>query len=374
MKEECTFCNFKYLQNILESIDSCILVTDSSGKIMYWNESMASCFLPKNAKGQMLKNILPMFWEEYKGKIFGEIIENEIFQKGEKKEFSRFPMSMHDQKIRYFDIKGSPLRNNQNEIVGIILIFLDATENMLLENKLLRQAKTTSLANLGASIAHEIRNPLNSISLNIQLTQEWLQHPEEDNQEEILETLQNVLSEIDRLNDLIRDFLQFSRPPDPQRTLQDPTEAVQQAIRLIQENARVAHVDIILSLSLLPKIYIDRNQISQAVYNISLNAIQSMKEQGGGRLEISTFQNKDYCLIEIKDNGMGFTPGALEKLFDLFFTTREEGSGLGLPIANQIIENHDGKLVAENNLDRGACFSIYLPVNSQHNKKNQEED
>ena len=99
-----------------------------------------------------------------------------------------------------------------------------------------------------------------------------------------------------------------------------------------------------------------------------------MKEQGGGRLEISTFQNKDYCLIEIKDNGMGFTPGALEKLFDLFFTTREEGSGLGLPIANQIIENHDGKLVAENNLDRGACFSIYLPVNSQHNKKNQEED
>ena len=347
---------------IFDSMEQGILVFDTEENLLYWNEHITSYFMDEKNIPKTLHDLFPQFWEEYRGVVWGTVLLQDVIIKGLHKEMLRFPITTKDNEIRYFDLKSFPLKKKDHSIDGAVICFLDATENLRLENQLLRQARTKSLANLGASIAHEIRNPLNSISLNIQLIREWLSCTEENNQDEILETVQNVLNEINRLNDLIRDFLQFSRPADPQKKLQNPNEAVEQAMRLINENARRADVDVILSLSALPEIYIDKNQIAQAVYNIALNAIQSIEQQGGGRLEVSTFQNKDYCLIEIKDNGMGLPAHVYDKLFDLFYTTKEDGSGLGLPIANQIVENHDGRIVAENNLDRGACFSIYLPT------------
>lgn len=353
----------EYINNIIESLDQNIVVVDINEHIVLWNTKMTENFFQgKNVYNKPLRKFFPGFWDEFKNKNWGNIFVKQVLQEGNTEHFNRFPLKILNNKIRYFDLKGTPLRDQSKKILGAILVMNDVTDNILLENQLLRQARTTSLADLGANIAHEIRNPLNSIYLNIQLVKECLQIPDETSKEELLESLEHVLSEIDRLNDLIRYFLRFSKPPDPQLSLDDPNASVEQVMKLLSQQAKQSYVEIITNLSKLPKLPIDKNQLSQAIYNICLNAIQAMTEFGGGKLEISTFHNPGYVMIEIKDNGPGFENGTLDNLFDLFFSTKEYGSGLGLPIANQIIEKHDGKIVAENNIDHGACFSIYLPT------------
>ena len=197
---------------IFDSMEQGILVFDTEENLLYWNEHITSYFMDEKNIPKTLHDLFPKFWEEYRGVVWGTVLLQDVIIKGLHKEMLRFPITTKDNEIRYFDLKSFPLKKKDHSIDGAVICFLDATENLRLENQLLRQARTKSLANLGASIAHEIRNPLNSISLNIQLIREWLSCPEENNQEEILETVQNVLNEINRLNDLIRDFLQFSRP------------------------------------------------------------------------------------------------------------------------------------------------------------------
>ncbi len=353
----------EYIENIIESMDQSIAVIDKNEQVVIWNSRMTHDFFDKTEVLQKrLRDIFPSFWQEYRGIVWGDILMHEVLRKGQHHNLARFPLQTKEAKIRYFDLKASPLKNNSGEILGIILILNDITDNIFMENQLLRHARTTSLANLGASIAHEIRNPLNSISLNIQLVKEWLANPDSSTSPEVIPTLDNVLNEIRRLNELIRYFLRFSKPPEPQLTLDDPNQAVEQALRLLMEQARKEHVEITRNLGKLPNIMMDRNQLSQSIYNICLNGIQALQQQGGGKLEITTLDHIGYVIIEIKDNGLGLSEEAQQNLFNLFFTTKEDGSGLGLAIANQIIERHDGRIVAENNLDRGACFSIYLPV------------
>ena len=330
------------IKNIIESLDQGILVTDLQGRLILWNSVVDQHFRIENmSPDKTLKALFPNFWEEYRGRIWGDILLSEIIQGGLKKKLSRFPLKTSNGKIRYFDLKGSPLRNPLGEIIGAVLAMNDVTDNIYLENQMMRQARTTSLADLGASIAHEIRNPLNSISLNIQLIKEWLDRPNEVSQEEMRETIGNVLSEIHRLNERIRYFLKFSRMQDVHLLVEDLNGCVQQVLKLLAEEARIANVTLFETLSpSLPNVKIDRNLLAQAIYNICLNGIQAMKPQGGGMLEVVTQTNSDYVLLEIKDNGPGLAPEVMDKLFNLFFTTKEDGTGLGLAIANQIGRAH----------------------------------
>jgi PAS domain S-box-containing protein len=357
-----------YLEYILQSLEQGIVGIDLSQKVILWTPPMEAQFLSeREAIGKPLSELFPSFWEEYRGKIWGDILLHDIMQRGDSRGLLGFPLKTKASQIRYFDLKATPLRDNKREIIGAIVVMNDVTEKIYLENQLLRQARTTSLANLGANVAHEVRNPLNSISLNIQLIKESLENPDESSRQEMIEILDNAITEIKRLNDIIRSFLEFSRPPAPQMLPEDPNQSVRQALTLLAKEAQQADVEIIENLGNLPKISMDRNQVSQVVYNICLNAIQAMRKQGGGKLEVTTLVNKDYVLLELKDNGPGIAPGIKDKLFELFCSTKEEGSGLGLAIAEQIVEQHEGRIVAENNMDRGACSSIYLPISSYAN-------
>ncbi|WP_372369333.1 nitrogen regulation protein NR(II) [Candidatus Uabimicrobium sp. HlEnr_7] len=343
-----------------ESVNQSIVVTDTKEKIVIWNSQIESQFSGKEqAIGQPLKKMFPRFREEFRGKILADIISKDVIKKGKTHEFSRYPLEIKSQKIRYFDLQFSPFKNNNGEIIGCIMTMIDATDKIYMENQLLRNARTTSLANLGASIAHEIRNPLNSISLNIQLIKEDIESS--NSQTETLEIIDNVLYEIQRLNKIIKNFLSFSRPPEPRFILSDINDIIRRVLSLLREDARQAGVEIVSNLERLSLTLVDPDQISQAVYNIALNAIQEMNNTSG-ILEVSTLSVDEYILIEIKDNGPSLQMEDKSQLFDLFFTTKEDGTGLGLPIANRIIERHEGRIVAENNLDQGACFGIYIPV------------
>jgi signal transduction histidine kinase len=288
----------------------------------------------------------------------------DVLGRGRAVQQRRLPQPTREGSIRVYDLKAFPLQIEGVPRAGAVIVRHDVTRRIRLEEQLVRHARTSSLARLGAAVAHEIRNPLNSISMNLQLIQEWVGEGEEIPREEVVETVEVVRDEIRRLDRIIKDFLQFSRPPAPRVRPEEPATVVDSTLRLIGEEARRSGVAVVREIDAnLPPVRMDRDQFSQALYNLVLNAIQEMPD--GGTLTVGIRRGKDFVQYTVRDTGPGLAPQEeKDRLFDLFFSTKEGGHGLGLAIANRIVERHGGRLVAENHPEGGAEFSIYLPLGS----------
>ncbi|MDP7033309.1 MAG: ATP-binding protein [Planctomycetota bacterium] len=352
--------HLRTIENLLASIDIDIFVVNRYQIIIFWNDSIARHFLPREqAIGKHLSHVFPGFFQEYRQQIWGTRIARDVIEQGRQIDQPRYPLRTQEGMFGVFDLQAYPLIVGES-IQGAVGVLSNVTEKIKLEDQLVRAARTTSLANLGASIAHEIRNPLNSISLNVQLIHESLTGKRNTDMSELASTSNMIVSEIKRLDDIIRNFLQFSRPPQAKLIHQNPSSVIEFTLKLLGEEARRGQVDILTELDpKLPDIPMDRHQISQAIYNVALNSLQAMPN--GGTLTVSASMLRETLLIRITDDGPGIPEESKSRLFDLFYSTKEEGTGLGLPIANQIIENHGGSMVAENHPEGGACISIYLP-------------
>jgi len=210
-------------------------------------------------------------------------------------------------------------------------------------------------------VAHEIRNPLNSIGMNAQLLREEVAAlPDAVASEDLRATADLIVQEIKRLNGVVTAFLSYARQPEVKLALTDPNAAVRQAARLLEPEAERAGVALTTDLQELPPVPCDRDQLAQAVYNLLLNGIQELA--GGGTLHVATHAQRDVVVIEVTDTGRGIPAEERERIFELFHTTREAGTGLGLPIVRRIVEAHGGRVVADDNPEGGARFRIYLPI------------
>lgn len=347
------------LDQLLDSIDLDIAVVNRIGKVIVWNEHLARSWCSKErAIGADIRDLMPQLMEVYRGYRIAEALLEDVVGEGKTIAIPRYPLRRRSGALAVLDFKAYPLRGRGAAILGAVLVMADVSEKVELEQQLIRSARTTSLARLGASMAHEIRNPLSSLQLNIELIQEGLQGDTVD-REGLLETTGVVLEEARRLNELVTHFMEFARPAPPSFELVPLSEPVMVALRLLAEDAKRAGVQVEVELpDDLPPCRLDRRQIQQVVYNIALNALQMM--EGGGALHVKAWSHPDHVAVRIRDTGPGIPPDALESLFDLFFSTREGGTGLGLPIAQRIVESHGGKLTAENAEDGGAVFTIYL--------------
>jgi len=224
-----------------------------------------------------------------------------------------------------------------------------------------RNNRLSSLGLLTAGLAHEIRNPLVAIRTFTQLLPERYDDPE------FRESFKNLaLKEVDRICGLVNDLLSFARPSTPRVSPEDVNDIVDSISRILDTEAKEKDVKIHLRLdSGLPKIFIDNEQIKQVTMNVILNAIQSI--EGGGNVDISTRlfsreSGEKFVQIEVRDTGVGIEEGDLENIFNPFFTTKKEGSGLGLSISHQIIQEHGGHMVAESQPGEGTAFFINLPA------------
>jgi two-component system NtrC family sensor kinase len=235
-------------------------------------------------------------------------------------------------------------------------------ENLKQSQSIIRRAdRLSSLGMLTAGLAHEIRNPLVAIRTFTQLL------PERYQDQEFRELFQSLaMKEVDRICGLVNDLLSFARPSTPNMSAQDVNEIVGNIARILQSQAKEKDVKIGLHMAArLPKIFIDKEQIKQVCMNLILNAIQSI--EGGGSVEIGTHlfgENgaKRFVQIEVRDTGIGIPEKDIENIFNPFFTTRKDGSGLGLSISHQIIKEHGGYIVVESEVGRGTSFFIRLPI------------
>ena len=235
-----------------------------------------------------------------------------------------------------------------------------------------RADRLASLGTLTAGLAHEIRNPLVAIKTFTQLL------PERLNDEEFLNKFLGIASgEVDRIALLINELLEFAKPSEPKLELENITTILDGMILLISTEAKKKQINVIKNYALdLPPVQIDREQIKQVFLNILLNAIEATPEDGSITVKTRSFMKpggEPYIQIEFTDTGCGIPPEKLEEIFNPFFTTKSAGSGLGLSISHQIVEDHKGYIHVESELTKGSSFFINLPL-PQENPKRRRDD
>jgi signal transduction histidine kinase len=232
------------------------------------------------------------------------------------------------------------------------------------QDTLRRADRLSSLGLLTAGLAHEIRNPLVAIRTFTQLLPERYDDPE------FREGFQGLaLKEVDRICGLITDLLSFARPSKPNVAPVDVSEVVDNIARILESQAKEKGIAIERKFGEnLPKAWIDREQMKQVFMNLILNAIQAMKGPGTVTL-ISRAVSKngtqpaaEFVQVEVKDTGIGIPEANLQHIFDPFFTSKDEGSGLGLAVSYQIVQEHGGFVTVESTVGAGTSFFVHVPV------------
>jgi signal transduction histidine kinase len=223
--------------------------------------------------------------------------------------------------------------------------------------------RLSALGALSAGMAHEIKNPLASITGSIEILETAV--PRDDERHEFVTILRK---EIQRLSDIVSSHLDLVRPAKPERQPHDVGEIVGSVVELMRKQAVQQGVELALEVEDgLPAVAVDGQQVRQAVLNLMINAVQALPD--GGRVDLRVTRHDDGVRVTIEDDGAGLDPQALRRVFEPFFTTKDGGTGLGLSIAFQIADQHGGDLRAQNRDGGGARFDLDLPLKMQPERK-----
>jgi signal transduction histidine kinase len=251
-------------------------------------------------------------------------------------------------------------------ILGMAAIFHNQRRHLQnirsLEEEIHRNERLSELGNLAATVAHEIRNPLNSISMGMQrLKAEFTPVQDAGEYAHFLTLMQD---EVRRLNRIVEQFLSLARPLQLSLESIPVEEFIREVTTLLNAEARAANIKIDIDAEPnLPPVQADRNYLKQLLLNLILNGMQAMP--AGGRLSIRADRVKNSLGLSVTDRGIGIKPDQLGKIFDPYFTTKANGSGLGLAIARRIADAHGGKIDVQSEPGQGAYFRVSLPLGNQ---------
>ena len=253
-------------------------------------------------------------------------------------------------------VSAARITNDSGDFVGQALILRDLSEIRRLQDEIHRQEKLAAMGGLAAGVAHEVRNPLSSIKA---LATFFAGQFAEGSQ--AWEAAGVMIQEVDRLNRVITELLDFARPSDLKKQPNDIGLLLSRSIQLIQQDATNKNVDIELHTETgICSPWIDSDRLAQCLLNLYINAIQAM--QNGGTLTVScTSAGAEYINITVKDTGSGISADQLKKIFDPYFTTKKRGTGLGLAIVYKIVEAHQGQLTVHSTIGEGTSFTITIP-------------
>lgn len=252
------------------------------------------------------------------------------------------------------------LLNEEGDDIGLVIVFQDLTEIAQLRDAANRADRLATLGRLSAGLAHEIRNPLNSISGSVELVRD---SPRLDQQERRL--LSVILKESDRLNELVTTMLQVGRPVEPQLQNQALGQLVEEVVEMARRNPSTNRdVNVETDLSEEPvTACVDGDQIKQVLWNLIKNAIQASPSGATVRVGLKK-GGSDQAVIEVSDEGLGIDSENTEKIFEMFHSDRIHGAGIGLALVRQIVDAHKGSIVVKSSPNQGATFRVAIPVKS----------
>ena len=338
-----------FYESVFRSLREGVLVVDAAGNTVYANEAVARLtgFDGAKAKGRPVRHLLPDWdWD------------NLLAPSGEGRGWTRqasCELEVTYPEHRILEIQSTPSAN------GTVLLVRDVTLARAREESARETSRTDAVRDLAAGVAHEIGNPLNAISLNLQLlAREFRREPDEDRRARLLHDIATSQNEVKRLEGIIKGFLSALRPAKLNLvpgSLVDPLTDTLDALKAQFEDRRIQTQ---LNLpSALPTVLVDRAQMEQVFFNLIKNALEAMKD--GGSLEIEVDADDRDVHVVIRDNGSGMDAATLAHIFEPYQTSKEQGSGLGLMLSRRIVHAHGGEIDVESKPGAGTAFTVRIP-------------
>jgi len=342
------------MRNILDSIPTGVLTLDSRGTVTSFNGAAERLldFRPSTVVGrpvESLTEVAPDLVTWMRSALSGT----------QRRQEGDFSLTRDADRRVTLRVWASDLKGDRGRSEGLVILLRDITEMSRLELQLRRADKLAALGALAAGVAHEVKNPLHALSLNLHLLAQELASPKRS-EGEVKGYLEILRSEIQRIHRIVENFLRFSKPSIPEAKPLDLNALVERVLSLVAFEA--ADCGVVIETHLDPalgSIAGDEGQLSQVFLNLAINGLQAMRS--GGTLTVTTHIAGGRAEIEFHDTGEGIPADHLPHLFDPYFTTRPGGVGLGLAITHRIVEGHHGTIDVESEVGKGTVVMVRLP-------------
>lgn len=342
-------------QLVFDNIKDGIIMVDQNFKILMANSGALRIF-GRNSFSSLIGKSCYSELYDHEG-ICDNCPAREVFRTGKPYDISKI-YSKNSNEIIVLDISSLPIMDANGKVTEAIVFKRDATDRIRLENQLISRERMVVLGELASGIAHEIRNPLGNISASAQFCLSKYRLPKDAKK-----YLNIVLKNSENANGVIKDLLNFAKPRTVSFSMAEIGKVINASCDLVRANCLNHRVRFICRLPReLPRILLDKERLIEVFTNILLNAVDAMPN--GGKLTVtaySDFQNNQ-VVVSFLDTGKGIPEENLNKVFNPFFTTREDGIGLGLCLALQVINDHSGKINIESKIDHGTEVIVRLPI------------
>ena len=352
----------KLQETVFNTIQDGILVIDAEGTVQYANEAASGLIgLKTEDIGQMrLWKMVP----DLAHSIDPAAVDGSRSAK---------PLLTREIELNYPDHKFVRLYMvpldvpvGQATAGGYVIVLTDVTEEKLSLEEIIENERTGSIVRLAAGVAHELGNPLNSLTIHLQLMERRLAKLEDSGQgSQLAESIEVCRGEVQRLDGIISHFLEAVRPQKPELNELNLIELVDEVLRVQEVELSDRNLDVGVEVAdALPSILGDRGQLKQVFFNVIKNAMEAMGE--GGRLRIVASSDDDFLYMKFHDTGSGIGEADLSRVFQPYFTTKSTGHGLGMMIVNRIMQEHGGQVGIESREGDGTLITLQFPL--QHRR------
>lgn len=340
-----------FLESVFEALQEGVLILDPEGQITYVNQAASRIFGIDTTKsiGQNLSStVRGIDWKKLADPSSIVSRDMEIL----------YPES------RYLNFYLSPMQGEMEKddhLLGYVLLVRDITRSRIQAEENVESEKLNALTLLAAGVAHEIGNPLNSLGIHLQLLERKIRKLSPEDKEGLNDHLQTAQGEIQRLDTILKQFLQAIRPTHPEREPTQIHDLLRDTLNLLAPELEERHVQISLDLAeQTPLLKLDGTQIKQALYNLLKNAFQALPASGG-RIDIISHTTDYEVVMTIRDHGSGISPEVMGSIFEPYSSSKKSGTGLGLLIVRRIIREHGGEIEIESQSGEGTTITISIP-------------